>query len=142
MKNYQESKRIPTASSMTARSLCRVVVAIVAAFSCLIAVPAFAAEDEDPWPHEITTDKGLVVMYQPQVDRLDGNILYARMAMSVMPTGKTEPIFGATWLEARVDNDFDTRNVQFREIRVPRVRFPDATSEQEQELVDLLASDA
>ena len=81
---------------------------------------------------EIDTAQGLVVLYQPQLDEFAGNQLEARMAVSVTPKGKDEPVFGAVWLKARVETDFDTRTVQIVAVDVPRVRFPNATKEQEQ----------
>lgn len=96
------------------------------------------ALEAEEWPREIETDQGLVVMYQPQVDRLEGNDLHARAAVSVTAKGDSEPVFGAVWMEIRIETDIDARVVDFREIRVPRVRFPDATPEQEQGLIDLL----
>ena len=96
------------------------------------------ALESGEWPREIETDKGLVVMYQPQVDRLEGNILHGRAAVSVTAKGGSEPVFGAVWMEIRIETDIDARMVDFGEIRVPKVRFPDATPEQEQGLIDLL----
>jgi hypothetical protein len=107
--------------------------------SLFAATAAVGAEDD--WPREIQIDKGLVVMYQPQVDRLEGNDLHSRAAVSVTPDGKSEPVFGAAWLEARLDTDLDIRIAEFREVRVPRVRFPEATPEQEQELAELLTAE-
>ena len=96
------------------------------------------ASETEAWPREIETQKGLVVMYQPQVDSLEGNNLMARAAVSVTEKGGSEPVFGAVWMEIRIETDIDARLVEFGEIRVPRVRFPDATPEQEQALIDLL----
>ena len=98
-----------------------------------------AAEDE--WPHEIEIEKGLVVLYQPQVDSLDGNLLSGRSAVSIKPTGQDEPIFGAAWLEARIETDYDTRTVTFSTVEVPRVRFQDASDEQQEELAALLTAE-
>ena len=101
---------------------------------------ALVAADEQ-WPREIETAKGLVVLYQPQVDTLEGDILSGRSAVSIKPDGQDEPIFGAAWLEGRIETDYDARTATFIEIRVSRVRFQDATDEQQQELADLLSSE-
>jgi hypothetical protein len=84
------------------------------------------------------TAKGLVVLYQPQLDVFEGNHLEARAAVSVTPTGKTEPVFGAVWLKSLVETDFDSRTVDILNVEVPRVRFPGATAEQEQDLSQFL----
>ena len=106
----------------------------------ILGTAATGVADEN-WPREIETEKGLVVLYQPQVDALEGDVLTGRSAVSIKPTGQDEPIFGAAWLEGRIASDYDTRTVTFDEIRVPRVRFQDATDEQQQELADLLTAE-
>ncbi len=106
----------------------------------IFASAAVGVADEE-WPREIETAQGLVVLYQPQVDVLEGDILSARAAVSIKPKGQDEPIFGAAWLEARIDTDLDTRTVILDEVRVPRVRFQGATDEQQQELTDLLTAE-
>ncbi len=113
---------------------------VITAFVVLALFGGLSAQaaDDEAWPREIETEKGLVVMYQPQVDSLEGNNLMARAAVSVTGKGESEPVFGAVWMEIRIETDIDTRLVSFDEIRVPRVRFPDATPEQEQALIDLL----
>ena len=99
---------------------------------------ALAQDDGDGWPRELMTNKGLVVIYQPQLDALGGNQLAARAAVSVTPTGKTEPIFGTVWIEARVETDRDEREVALLDLKIPEVRFPDATDDQRRQMADLL----
>ncbi len=106
--------------------------------------PTMARAQEDPiegWPREIDTDKGLVVLYQPQLDKFEGNGIEARAAVSLTPKGKTEPLFGAVWLKAQVETDFDTRTVEIVDVEVPQVKFPNATEEQEQEFSQHLAQE-
>ena len=107
----------------------------------LVFVSATVAVTDEKWPREIETAKGLVVFYQPQIDVLEGDVLTARAAVSVKPEGQDEPIFGAAWLEARIDTDLDTRIVTIEEIRVPQVQFQGATDEQQQKLADLLTAE-
>ena len=99
---------------------------------------ALAQDDDEGWPRELVTNKGLVVIYQPQLDTFADARLAARGAVSVTPTGKTEPIFGTVWIEARVASDRDAREVELLEVKVPEVRFPDATEEQKRQMGDLL----
>ena len=107
----------------------------------LLSGAALATDEESAWPREIKTDKALVVLYQPQVDSLVRDELSARAAVSVTLAGKEEPIFGAAWIEAHILTDLDTRTVTLREVRVPRVRFTEASDEHQQELVDLLTAE-
>jgi hypothetical protein len=106
----------------------------------MIFASALIAADEE-WPREIETAKGLVVLYQPQVDSLDGDLLSGRSAVSIKPTGQDEPIFGAAWLEGRIETDYDTRTVTFSTVEVPRVRFQDASDEHQEELAALLTAE-
>ena len=104
---------------------------------CLAVGAAWAVEEG--WPREMETQEGVVRMYQPQIESFSGASLEARAAVSVTPPGgEGGPEFGAVWIEARVDTDRDNRIVTVREIRVPQVRFPDATDEQRDQLARFL----
>lgn len=97
------------------------------------------AHAADPgWPREINAASATIIMYQPQVETFKDNKLTGRAAVSVTPKGKTEPVFGAIWISARVETDRDTRMVEILEVDVTRVRLPDATAEQEKKFADLL----
>ncbi|MCH7892045.1 MAG: carbohydrate-binding family V/XII [Gemmatimonadetes bacterium] len=105
----------------------------------LLLAPASAQEPADPaWPREITVAEGSIVIYQPQPESLDGNALSARAAVSVTPTGNPAPSFGVVWLTTRVDTDLDARTVTVLDVNVDRVRFPNATDEQQTSLAELL----
>lgn len=116
---------------------------ILGAVACVLAAGAlFAQEDEDiGWPREIERPEAGIVIYQPQVDTFIGDDLAARAAVSVTLTGKSTPVFGAVWIQARVDTDRDNRTVTILEIQVPQVRFPDATEAQEQQLAGILVEE-
>ena len=76
----------------------------------LVALPAMAAEEAaDAWPREIETEAALIVMYQPQVDSLEDDILKSRAAVMVKAKEGGEPVFGAVWIETRISTDLDTR---------------------------------
>jgi hypothetical protein len=98
------------------------------------------AGEGDAWPREIETEKGKVIVYQPQPDTFENNVLTARSAVSVTPKGK-EPIFGAAWFEATVEVDREERMMHVDTVDVPRVRFPDATPDQERKLSEWLAKE-
>ncbi|HSC29336.1 MAG TPA: hypothetical protein VLD67_18815 [Vicinamibacterales bacterium] len=55
-----------------------------------------------------------------------------------MTVSGREPAFGAVWITARVDVDRDARLVTFREIRIPRVRFVDASEADKASLASFL----
>jgi len=106
----------------------RTVLALAGA--ALMAAAAAMAEDHG-WPKEIPTERGTLLIYQPQIDRYKGNIVEGRSAMSFTFTGTNEPIFGAFWFKALLETDFDTRMARLVSIQVPQVKFADATEEKQ-----------
>jgi hypothetical protein len=90
--------------------------------------------EDNGWPKEIATNRGTLLLYQPQLDRFKGNIIEGRSAMSFTATGTSEPIFGAFWFKALLETDFDTRTARLVSIQVPRVRVADATEEKQKEI--------
>lgn len=113
---------------------------LISAAVCMLLFPAYSAQaqEEGDWPRVIEHAQGQITIYQPQAESFAGNILKGRAAVSVIPSGKDAPIFGAVWLEARIETDRDEREVTILDIKVPRVRFSDATPEQEKKFVALL----
>jgi hypothetical protein len=99
----------------------------VAALSgLLVAVTGSTLQAQDnPWPREITGERGRLVLYQPQPESLKDNLLKARAAISVTPKGAKDPIFGAIWMTAKVGTDRDERMVLLYDIAVTRVRIPE-----------------
>ena len=86
---------------------------------------AFAQQD---WPKSITGNNGeLIKIYQPQVESYSGNIVKSRSAISVIQSGKTDPIFGAFWWDANVADNGNSVAVQ--SIQVTNIKFPDGVDE-------------
>lgn len=99
----------------------------------------WAQEDEtDDWPREITVSEGVVVIYQPQPEKLDGDQLKVRAAVAVKFKGASEPVFGAVWLEARLETDRAERTATIVDVSVTRVRFPEQDEAKSQKLRALL----
>jgi len=84
------------------------------------------------WPKEVTVDEGTIVVYQPQPESLQGNVLKGRAAMSLEVSGRDEPIFGAFWFEAKIDNDTDAGVARIRDVTVTDVRWPESKDADEQ----------
>ena len=57
------------------------------------------------WPQELTGKKGTIVVYQPQPEKLVGNILTGRAAMSLELKDNVEPIFGVFWFSSKIETD-------------------------------------
>jgi len=106
---------------------------------------AFAARQlqEEPtegWPREIPVDDATVLVFQPQPDVLDGNMLSGRAAVSV-EVADEEPVFGVVWYEARLETDRDDRTVTIEDLQVTRVGFPAAEEAQRDSLARLLEAE-
>jgi hypothetical protein len=94
------------------------------------AAPNARAQDEETqWPREIDSPRAKIVVYQPQIESFDDVNLKARSAVSVTLTGRDEPVFGATWFNARVAVDRETRLVTLLDVAVTNARFPNAKPE-------------
>jgi len=93
---------------------------------------------EGSWPREIATSEGVVVLYQPQPEKFEGNILKGRAAVSVELKESTEPVFGAVWFNARLDTDRAERTATIAALSVTEVRFPDQDEQKRKKLQALL----
>ena len=79
-----------------------------------------------------------VVMYQPQLESLNGDVLTARAAVSVRKPGQQDPVFGVVWLQSRVATDRVARTVQILDANITKARFPDAPPGDQQALADAI----
>jgi hypothetical protein len=79
---------------------------------------------EGAWPREMNVNGAAVLIYQPQIDKWDGNQFEARAAVAVRPPGAPQPSFGVIWISARTDVDKERGLVTLHDIKVPRVSFP------------------
>jgi hypothetical protein len=94
-------------------------------------VPVAGDETDLGWPQELEHAKGSVLIYQPQIETLEGNKLRSRAAFSVtLAEGDTAPVFGVIWSDARVLTDRDERTVRIVDVDVTDVRFPNITEDQ------------
>lgn len=90
------------------------------------------------WPRQIDADGAQIIVYQPQPESLNGDLLSARAAVSVLLDGQDNAVFGTVWFEAHLTTDRDARTVTVTDIDVPKMKFPHATPEQEQKLTAIL----
>jgi hypothetical protein len=106
--------------------------------------PAQQQQEADPeggrsWPVEVVLEGTRVVIYQPQPEVFEGNLLEGRFALSAEPAdGSGDPLFGTAWFEGRVDTDRDERTATVRDIEIIRVHFPDITPERATEAAETL----
>ncbi len=92
----------------------------------------------DTWPRDIETASGDLIVYQPQPEKLEGETLEARAAISFEGKGASEPVFGVVWFKARLETDRDERLVTIADIEVTQSRFADQNDEKSAQLAKLL----
>ena len=92
----------------------------------------------DDWPREVSSSEGLVTMYQPQIEDYSGTSLKARAAVSIVPEGTAEPVFGALWVNCTVLTDRPSRTVRVEEMDVRRIKFPGGTDLDTARIADAL----
>jgi hypothetical protein len=91
----------------------------------LVSLNAGAQSD---WPREIALPSGgKIVIYQPQPERLDGNKLSARAAVSVRRKAGDEPAFGAVFVDAVLATDKTNRTATLESLTVRNAKFADAS---------------
>src|ERR1043165_7877003 len=84
------------------------------------------AEPASPWPLDIPHDDGVITLYQPQPEKLEGDTLTGRAAASYLANGKPEDdrVFGALWFTIRLDIDRENDVAKARSMVVTRVVTP------------------
>ncbi len=98
---------------------------------------ADVAPQPSRWPMHVTASDGAdVTIYQPQLESFQGDTLDGRAAVAVVPQNQQEPVFGAVWLQSRVETDRVSRTVRIVDVQVTKVLFPNSGSVSVQPLSD------
>ena len=105
----------------------RVVVSVVVG-SSMATLPAQVASAQaqapaDPWPRGVQLSNAVVTVYQPQVEKWEGDTLQFRAAVAAKPSGGNET-FGVIWGEAHTAVDRAARMVTLSDFSLTRVKFP------------------
>ncbi|MEH6593785.1 MAG: hypothetical protein V7746_26195 [Halioglobus sp.] len=93
------------------------------------------------WPREIAVAQGTIVVYQPQPEKLEGDILTGRAAIAIELTDEEQPIFGAVWFSARMDTDRSERTATLIEVKIDNIRIPIEDESKSKDLVALLEAE-
>ena len=93
-------------------------VSVVQSESKTSALPA------DPWPRDLSISSAAVLVYQPQVNKWDGNQIDFRAALAIKPTGAKEETFGVVFATARTQVDKVARTVVFENLKITKSDFP------------------
>jgi hypothetical protein len=115
-------------------------IAALSLAALLLLAPGIAAAADATWPRELNTDLGVLTIYQPQPEKFADNVLRGRAAISVVPKGKSQPVFGVFWFTGRVDTDRDAGTAMLRDIAVTNSRWPDSNQEQEEKFSAFLTT--
>ena len=97
-----------------------------------------AKATDEGWPREIPTVKGTVIIYQPQPEQLAGDRLSARAAIAIELKGGKEPVYGAIWMDSRLETDRSDRAATITEVSITQVRLPEEQRKYSEELGALL----
>ncbi len=103
---------------------------------------ASARGDESSWPRQFDSSSGSFVIYQPQPEDLDGDLLSCRAAFSLQRTTDAAPLFGVLWFTERIEIDRDSSTVTGRDLDVLKVRLPGITPTQASRYEKLVESEA
>ena len=110
----------------------------------LIGFVGFAQQEGISWPRDIKAGENYnISLYQPQLEKLDGNKLTGRMALSVknLKNKDNKILFGALWFEARLATDLESRTAVLLSLDIPRIKFPDIENEENLDLLKTLIID-
>jgi hypothetical protein len=124
-----------------------VILAMLAIASLAMARASWAQAQEDAqeidasWPRQLDSDLGHIIIYQPQMDTLDGITLTGRAAVSLQAADAKEPVFGAIWFRSQLSVDRDAGLVTFESTKILRSKFPDSTPEDLQKFSDTVEAE-
>ncbi len=79
---------------------------------------------EGEWPRTMTSGSDTFLVYQPQVDKWEGNRIELYSAVE-LKTGKDgAPTYGVVWFNARTEVDKINRLVTLDDVQLTKVKFP------------------
>ncbi|HEX4795810.1 MAG TPA: hypothetical protein VH370_18625 [Humisphaera sp.] len=76
------------------------------------------------WPRKHEIGGTTLLIYQPQVEKWEGNQLESQAAVALTPNGKTAPEYGVIWIKARTEVDKESRMVSLENVTITKVSFP------------------
>ena len=99
--------------------------------------PPTKGTSDKGWPRIFTSGADTFTIYQPQVDKWEGNQIDLYSAVELKTGKEGTAKYGVVWFQARTEVDKVNRLVTFDQIKVTKVKFPVA-HEKEAELTALL----
>lgn len=83
-----------------------------------------AAPVSDVWPREFPLANATLLVYQPQINSWQGNLLDFRAAVGAKPAGSDQETFGVIWATARTQVDRVARMVTLEDLTLTKSNFP------------------
>ena len=87
--------------------------------------------DDTGWPRTFKSGETEFIVYQPQVDKWEGNRIYLYSAVELRSGAKVAPKYGVVWFNARTEVDKVNRLVTLDNAEVSKVDFPAAVEHNE-----------
>src|ERR1700689_2749511 len=87
-------------------------------FLFILSVSAVFAQTTTNWPKAINRNDTIIKIYQPLVESYNGNTVVTRGAFSILPKGKSDPVFGALWINATIQTNRSNRTAIIEKIKV------------------------
>ncbi|MGO9377295.1 MAG: hypothetical protein ACLP29_01935 [Dissulfurispiraceae bacterium] len=78
----------------------------------------------DKWPREFKLSRASLLVYQPQIDTWEGNMLNFRAVVGIKPNGSKQETFGVFWGTARTQVDKVARMVLLEDLTITKTKFP------------------
>ena len=88
-----------------------------------LSISTVFAQTPANWPKTINRNDTIIKIYQPLVESYIGNIIVARGAFSILLKGKTDPVFGALWINGTLQTDRQNRTAVIDIVKVNDAKF-------------------
>jgi hypothetical protein len=85
---------------------------------------------ESSWPRTFASDADAFTIYQPQVDKWDGNLVDLYCAVELKEARETATKYGVVWIQARTEVDKINRLVTLDQAKINKVKFPVAADKE------------
>lgn len=110
--------------------------------SVLMTLPSSSRADDLDWPRQFDSPSGAFVIYQPQPEDLQGDLLTGRAAFSLKKSEGKNPTYGVLWYTEQIAIDRDSSTVTARTLDVTKVRLPGITPDEAARYAKLVETQA
>lgn len=96
---------------------------IICTIVFLLSLTGITVLAQETWPKELPlSGGGTITIYQLQPEKLSGDNLSARAAVSIRKKSGDEPVFGAMWIQGQLSSD---NNATLKNVTVRQSKFAD-----------------